>query len=125
MEQKNIISIIAIVVILLVAAGFIAMSVYVAKPKPIVNVNQEQTQQDAKKQQALEAIKKDFPDNVKGVITFSGKDITVKTADGKVYTLWPPQPKSIYEGMGIKSGQQVEIQGKFLENNRLQWAIIK
>jgi len=46
---------------------------------------------------------------------------TVKADDGKEYTLWPPQAKSIYESFGIKDGQRVEIQGRVNSQGNLEW----
>ena len=73
----------------------------------------------------LEKIKIEFPEVVIGIITLSDQASKIKTLDNKEYLLWPPQPVSIYQYLGIKSGQKVEIQGKILEENRLQWRLIK
>lgn len=80
-------------------------------------------------QEQMAQIKKDYPLAVKGVINFlsAGKTnkATVKADDGKEYTLWPPQPASIYSSYGVKSGQKIEIQGKINSQGNLEWGAIK
>ena len=66
-----------------------------------------------------------YSDVVTGVISFSEDKVTVKTEDGKEYWLYPPRPISYYEDMKIKNGQEVEIQGKILEGQRVLVKTIK
>lgn len=74
-------------------------------------------------------IKKDFPTVISGVINFldatGALKTTVKTDDGKIYTLMPGQPKSVYESFGAKNGGRVEIQAKVLDNLQINWGAMK
>lgn len=69
--------------------------------------------------------KEKYPDVVKGTIIFSDKKVTIKTESGTELSLWPPQLKSYYEEKGFQDGQNVEIEGKILERDRLFVKTIK
>lgn len=96
-----------------------AKPVVQVKPKEIVGKKIELSALE------LDKINKDFPDTVSGVISLLDSGSKIKTKDGKEYSLWPLQPISIYKYMGLANGQSVEIQGKILDANRLQWRLIK
>ena len=71
------------------------------------------------KEEEERLVEERYPDVVKGIINFAENKITIKTDDGKEYSLWPTQPRVIYERQGITNGQQVEIRGKILEGERI------
>ena len=77
----------------------------------------------------LEIIKKNYPEVITGVIKFFDKNnyfkATLKTDAGIEYILWPAQPKSVYESFGAKDGGRVQVNGKPLEDGKLNWALMK
>jgi len=88
-----------------------------SKEKEVPQVTQEQQ---------TKQLRKDYPKTIIGVINFldtkSDYKSTLKTDDGKVYTLYPPQPKIIYESFGAKDGQRVEVWGRFSKQGNLEWS---
>lgn len=77
----------------------------------------------------LEKIKNDYPEEIQGTITFFDKGnvfkTTLTTDDGKVYTLMPAQPKSVYESFGAKNGGEIKLRAKLLEDNKINWALME
>ena len=136
MEQRNLI--ILTVVLLVVAVGVGAGVYYfffqVTPVALIIDQGNQENETKAKKpeitpEQEIEQINRDYPETVKGVINFLDKGAvlksTIKTDDGKEYTLWPAEPKSVYESFGAQNGKRVEVKAKILENNRLEWKLMK
>lgn len=80
------------------------------------------------KEQQEAQFRKDYPETITGVINFFDTEdsykATLKTDDGKEYTLYPPQPKMIYESFSAKEGQRVEVWGKISKNGNLEWSIM-
>ncbi len=72
---------------------------------------------------------KNYPETITGTINFSGKGSTVKatikTSDGKEYTISPDQPEAIYGSFGVKNGDKVQIQGRFTQDNKIEWVSMK
>ena len=77
--------------------------------------------------QDFERIKREFPEIIIGTIKFSDQEYisTIMAENGKEYALNPNRPHSMYEYVGIKSGQRVEIQAKFLDENTIEVGSIK
>ena len=69
-----------------------------------------------------------YPSTIIGIIKFLNKGsvviATIKTSDGKEYTLSPDQPMAIYESFKVKNGDKVTIQGNFLSDNKIEWLTI-
>lgn len=90
---------------------------------------QNQTEVILSPEEQLAKIKTEYPEVIKGVITFFDTKTlwkaTIRTKDGKEYILWPSQPKSVYEFFGVKSGGNVEVQGRFSGDDRIEWKLIK
>lgn len=140
MQQKKITLFIILILFVVIAFGagiyyflFISQGV---KTGSIGNVDLEQIIQrkvrppippDPAKQ--LEEIKKNYPEVIIGVIKFfdtkNSFKATLKTDDGIEYILWPAQPKSVYESFGAKNGGKVQVNGKPLEDGKLNWALMK
>lgn len=139
MENKKIIIIVATVVVLIIAGIGIYYLI-----NPNFNFTKNVASQDGNitgnsknvpvvKTPTLEEAnaqnKTNYPDTITGVINFldNGGVIktTVKTADGKEYTLSPNQPKIIYESFGAKNGSTVQVQGKIIDNNTLNFLTLK
>ena len=79
-------------------------------------------------QEQTAQINKDYSQKIRGVINFDtskAMKTTIKSDDGKIYTLWPPQSSPIYESFGVKNGQRVEIQGKLNSQGNLEWVTLK
>ena len=68
-----------------------------------------------------------LPDTISGVISVSAttKTATLKDSSGKIYTLWPSQPKAAFDYLKAKDGQRVQVSGKILDSNVLYWFYIK
>lgn len=87
--------------------------------------------QEAISPQEIEAKNKsNYSNTITGTITFSkstGSAVkaTIKASDGEEYVLSPEQPEAIYGSFGVKNGDKVQIQGKFIENNKIEWIKIK
>lgn len=96
-------------------------------PKTVVLIEQEKVKEKEIELTTaeLDQIIKDFPDIVSGIITLADVETKIKTDDGKEYLLWPPQPSSVYTYIGIKNKQKVEVQGRILKNNHLEWRLMK
>jgi hypothetical protein len=96
-------------------------------PKTVVLIEQEKVKEKEIELTTaeLDQIIKDFPDIVNGIITLADVETKIKTDDGKEYLLWPPQPSSVYTYIGIKNKQKVEVQGRILKNNHLEWRLMK
>ena len=133
--SKKIIIITLVVVLIIVLGSVVYFSVLKNKPTPDDNQvnsssskNTNTNQKLPTKEEQAAQIKKDYPKIVRGVISFldSGKvtKTTVKADDGKEYTLWPLQITAVYESLGIKNGQRVEIYGRLNEQGNLEWASI-
>jgi hypothetical protein len=93
--------------------------------------NNAQSQLEKKptvEEQAIQ-IKKDYPLVVRGIISFLDNKgsfkTTVKSDDGKIYTLWPAEPSSVYGTFKVKSGGRVEIQGRVNNQGNLEWGSMK
>jgi len=73
--------------------------------------------------------KKDFAETITGTISFSGKGgtvkATIKTSDGKEYTISPDQPEVIYGSFGVKNGSRVQIQGRITGDGKVEWVTMK
>ena len=72
--------------------------------------------------------KKSFAETITGTISFLSKGslvkATIKTSDGKEYTLSPDQPEAIYGSFGVKNGNRVQIQGKII-GDKIEWVNMK
>jgi hypothetical protein len=73
----------------------------------------------------LERVKKEFPEFVTGIIKISEKKATISDENGREYIIVPERPQSMYDYVGIKSGQKIEIQGKFLDEDTIEAGSIK
>ena len=135
MQNKSLILIVVIVLIVIVATTLGFFYVKSGYKNPITIATKGIVDNTAKVkavptlQQQSAQIKKDYPQTISGIINFldtkNTHKTTIKTSDGKEYTLWPLQPTSIYESLGVKNGQKVEIQGKLNSQGNLEWATIK
>lgn len=136
MSKKDLIISVIIVLIFIIGVG-IGVYYFVSYSNPVISpvvVSKEDIEKKAqedilkRKQAELEQLKKDFPDAIQGIIKFSGDKpedkTTVKTDNGVEWTLWPDRPKSLYEHEGIRDGQRVEVRGKILDENRIQWRLV-
>jgi len=77
-----------------------------------------------------EILNRDYPETITGIVKFSKGDtetvkVTITTGDGKEYTLSPDQPAFIYGSYGVKDGNKVQIQGRFTSDNKIEWTSIK
>jgi len=133
--SKNLIMIIVSIVaaVVLIAAG-IGIYYYISSVNYNLNNPGKGTENvkevvEITPDQQTEQLKKDYPDTITGVITFSDTKTsyktTVKTDSGKEYTLSPAQSSVIYQNFGAKNGGRVEIQGKINSQGNLEWALIK
>jgi hypothetical protein len=77
----------------------------------------------------LARLQNDYPEIITGIIKFLDTKNSYKTtlaaSDGKEYMLWPAQPASVYQSLGIKNGDKVQVNGKIFEDDKLTWALIK
>ena len=135
MSQKNLITLIAIVILVIIIA---ALGIYYLASSPQSAYTPVTLKQNAPGKivvvpptpaQQADQVKKDYPEVITGTINFldtgSSLKTTVKTDDGKVYILSPGQPESIYKSFGAKDGGRVQIQGKVLQNGELAWGSMK
>lgn len=94
-----------------------------AEPNPAPQVKQLTPEEIAAQN------KKNFAETITGTISFSGKTGTVKaaikTSDGKEYIISPYQPEAIYGSFGVENGDEVQIQGRFIEDNKIEWVTMK
>jgi len=122
-----------IVLIVVILAVYFYFSIYQFRNLKITDVNENITPTQLTKEEMLQKIeeekqqiKKDFPEIIIGVIKLLDSETnykaTITTDDGKTYTLFPLQPKSIYKSLGIESGQKVQIRAKDLNEDKLEWA---
>jgi len=130
------ISIILAVIIILLILSVPAIYLYFSlngfkniKSTEVVELNTTQTNQAPNMEEIESKIKADYPETVSGVINFLGTGETFKatltTDAGKVYILWPIEPKSVYESFGAKDGARVEVRVKSLEVENLEWKSMK
>ena len=77
----------------------------------------------------LERLQAAFPEVITGIIKFSGTansfTATLKTDSGTEYILMPTQPKSVYESFGVEDGSRIQLNGKILTGNQLNWVLMK
>jgi flagellar basal body-associated protein FliL len=134
MSKNLIVIIISVVVVIVLAAVGIGIYYYVSSVNYNLN-NPEKNTENIKEvveitpDQQTAQLKKDYPDIITGVITFSDTKTsyktTIKTDSGKEYILSPAQSSEIYQNFGAKNGGRVEIQGKINSQGSLEWAMIK
>ena len=136
------ITLIIIIVVAIILVAILGIGVHYFIPSKSASTNVKSTtnipvtpsktdaeiKQDAEQQ--LAQLQKDYPETIKGVINFSdAKGVykaTLKSDSGKEYTLYTPQPESIYNAQfGVKNGQKVEVQGKINDKGNLELASIK
>ena len=134
MSQKisTILAVIIILLILSVPAIYLYFSLNgfkSVKNTGVVESNNTQKSQLSTLEEIESKIKTDYPETVSGVINFLGAGETFKatltTDAGKVYTLWPVEPKSIYESFGAKDGVNIEVRAKSLDVTNLEWKSMK
>lgn len=135
--DKKLILIIALVVLIVVAGGIYFLIYSRSEQKNYDNVqnSMERARKEIaqikvpSKEDQLAQIKKDYPETITGILNFFDTTTTfkatIKTDAGKIYTLWPAQPKDIYESFGVREGQRVEIWGKTNSQGNLEWGDIK
>ena len=136
--MSNKIAILILAIVLIIIAGivvyFFASQNFSFINKEINNSTSQNTNLPLNKkiptaEEQAAQIKKDYPETIRGIINFldKGKIIktTIKADDNKEYTLWPPQPSSIYESFGVKNGQRVELSGRLNDKGNLEWATLK
>jgi len=135
MENKKIIIIISIaVVILVLCAAGISLYYFMSKNNT-TGLNGEnnngtpgvpKTPEEAEYTQEMQ--KEDYPEVITGTIKFLDSANTYKstltTSDGKVYTLSPDQPSSIYGSFGAKNGGKVKIQGRY-KDDKIEWTVME
>ena len=80
-------------------------------------------------EQQTAEVNKDYPLVIDGVINFLDKGAnfktTIKSDDGKIYILWPPQPSPVYQTFGVKNGGRVEVQGRINAQGNLEFGLLK
>ena len=135
MENKKIIIIITSVILIVLIISIGAYFIFNNK----INIGnlgktfeipktEKQLRDEAEKTAAFKRIEelKKTAKYIKGTITvLEEMSAKIKTDNGTEYTLWPGQPKSIYEFMEIKLGKTVEVWGEFLENNKFEVKFIQ
>jgi hypothetical protein len=128
----SIILLVAVIVVILSALGFYCYVAFfnhnLGKFQPNKALPVKALPDPAKQ---MELILKNYPEAASGTINFwyKGNELiktTLKTDAGKIYTLWPFQPQSVYESFGAKNGKKVEVHAKSLINtDRLEWSLMK
>ena len=129
METKNtILIIIATVLVMIAAEAGVYYFIKYGSSRPVLPLDIKESPAENKWPtfEEFEAQSKiDYPDTIIGRISFRDKGIiyktTVETGEGAEYALFPDQPKSVYEGFGVKNGDNVQIQGKILDSKNLTW----
>jgi len=126
-----ILSVVSLVVIL----AIVLILIFIYSPRNSIPAGQKvpqpkiETKASLTPAQQLDQIKKNYPEIVQGTINFLDANgllkTTIKTTDGKVYILWPPQPAAIYETFGAENGGKVQVNGKSLGNGKLSWTLMK
>lgn len=118
----------AILIVFLAGIYYFIISSQNKNYQPQETTNNEESEVLTQEQQMAQ-IRKDYPETITGVINFlDAKDFyktIIKTSAGKEYALYPVQQKSVYESIGIKNGQRVEIWARFKDQENLEWGIIK
>ncbi len=137
MKKISTIVLILAIIVVLAAVGFYAYVYFhsnkdinaPAKQIPVVKKNTVELKKLPTPEEQLEKIKNDYPEVVSGVINFLDKgDIfktTIKIDTGKIYTLSPAQPASVYESLGAKNGHKVELRAKSLTGSSLEWSLMR
>jgi hypothetical protein len=130
MKKNNLIIIVVAIILVIIAI----VCVYYFMPKEqnytfVPNTSVKAPPAPTPEEQ-LAQIKKDYPQVITGIIKFLDTNTSIKstvtTSEGAVYTLWPNQPKSIYQSFGAKDGGRVEIQAKIVNNGQfISWGIMK
>lgn len=135
--DKKLILIIVLVVLIVIAGG--AYYLIYSKPGQKNSDNVQNSIEQARRELAqikvpskedqLAQIKKEYPETITGILNFFDTattfKATIKTDTGKIYILWPAQPKDIYESFGVKEGQKVEVWGKTNSQGNFEWGNIK
>lgn len=116
--SKVVIASLAIILIILAAAT--GVYIYLKEKGPIELSDEEKAKEEEEK-----LIQEKYPDIIKGIVIFSEERITIKTEENQEYSLWPVQPRVVYERQGISDGQQVEIRGRILLGQRILAYTIK
>lgn len=120
MVTKKIVLIISTVTIFVLALVVVSVILIAKYWQPFVL-----SEKELKQQVRVETMKKIFSDRITGTIIITQNEDSFLSENGKTYILKPDYPFSMYEKMGIKTGQKVEIYGKFLDNGGLQPGMIK
>ena len=131
MTNKSLI--IIIILIIVVALGVGVYLYFFHSPASVTNKDggEEKTEIPITMtfEEQIEQTKKDYPEVIRGVINFldtkNSLKTIIKTDNGKEYVLWPAQPKSVYESFGAKNNGRVEIQGRYLDTDKIEWGIMK
>lgn len=133
-KKTSVLIVVLVILILVIILGiiFILPLFQYKSPLPVATGNsasQSVPKTPLTPAQQLEQIQKNYPEIITGVINFLDTKNSYKTTitadDGKQYTLWPPQPESIYESFGAENGGKVQVNGKPLTGNMLSWALMK
>lgn len=125
--SKQIILLIIVIVIIALLGGGIYYFIYknMFMPAAPNNADGQKLNFLQPSQAQLEQMKKDFPNTIEGIISFSGQNNIITDNNGKEWILIPPKPESAYYiEKGIKSGQKVKIIGTFLEDNIIQRGVV-
>ncbi len=135
MEKKFLILLIAaVILVILVVLGVIVyspqfLSKTISNLSGVNGVEENKIMAPPDPTKILKQGKKDYPEIIKGVISFLDTKglfkTVVKVDGGKEYTIWPAEPKSVYESLGVKNGGRVEIQGRFSQDGNIEWFLMK
>ena len=119
METKKIVLILSALIVFVLAVTTIVIFLTIKYwQSPVL------TEKELKSQTRVENIKRIFSDKLVGTIIITQDEDSFLADNGKTYILKPNYPFSMYEKVGIKTGQRVEIYGKFLDNDGLQPGMI-
>jgi hypothetical protein len=139
MEKRtiNIIIIMVAIIFILALAGLVIyyiISLDFGFAKPVVNEpenqnnlnSQNQTTSKIPTKEEIEAQNKiNFPDILIGRIKFLDKNKTTLKTENAEYVFYPNQPAGVYKSFGIEDGDNVKVQAKVLQDNKIKWISIK
>jgi hypothetical protein len=135
MSKKILITLSVVTILLIIFAGIIYWYFSSSNFKnieivnPVIEQNNSQVSNIPTVEEMVDKVNDEYPETVSGIINFSGAGAsfkaTLKTDAGKIYILWPIEPKSVYESFGVKDGVKIEVRAKSLESENLEWKLMK
>lgn len=126
MNKKAIALIVIIVILILLAVGALVY-VLINKDYSIVGGNNEPGNTEmgsgnviATKEEERQ-MEQNYPNTITGTFNLAADGKATLRADSGTYTFIPDQPKGVYEAFKVKNGDKVNVKGKILDGNMLQW----